>query len=765
MVQPSDSTDQNYALLTEQSFVRVARWIESAAAAEGQSSGQSAAEQLSTVVAQLVTDQESGSFVRLLATDVLRPVNASVAGQGASRAARNAPSGLSGVARAALAVGGQLGPVMPRVAVPAVRRSIRHAAASLVSSDDADAVGELIQTTQAQDMRVGVRVLAGPVIGDIAAGVVLERLRVLASRDDLEVLSIDPAALLPHLTPWSAQGASDELVARLVPVLTAAAASGVRLMFDAGLYRNHDAVVRSLLRIIDAERWNRVSIGITLSAAIPESFTDLQLVVEHAQRRYDSGGAPIVVRLVKGGNLPAERVDAELGSWPLAVTENKKETDTNLKRMLHWALSRGRTEWASVTLASHNLYDVAYARAIAEAHGVVGKLEFEFRRGLAGPALAAVNSELGPVRIDTPLLADGDAVALGSFLTTLASEYSSGAFPALRLGRPDSAIALQHERDAFRSSVVSLEAEPHRVPDPLRTQNRETEWTVGAPVPVEWGPDDSLTREPESEDSPLSLTQKVLGLAGVPREPESPFDTVRVFDSTTLPQKPLSDLGAPGFVNVPDTDPALAANRAWMDRLLRRAELSETGKDAVRAAVVDDDEVDGLVAVVRSRAEEWGARPAERRADVVLRAGLSLAANRDRLLDVLVAEVATTVTEADHEVSEAIDLAGYYAAKTRELDAVRGARFVAPRLCVARPGADRPVADAAGSALAALAVGAGVILVPDAGTQRCVAVVAEALWEAGFPRDLLVVAVPGTDGDPESDDVVGHVADDADIIP
>ena len=120
--------------------------------------------------------------------------------------------------------------------------------------------------------------------------------------------------------------------------------------------------------------------------------------------------------------------------------------------------------------------------------------------------------------------------------------------------------------------------------------------------------------------------------------------------------------------------------------------------------------------------------------------GIALAANRDRLIEVMAAETGKTIAEADPEVSEAVDFAHYYAARARELDTVQGARFVpVARSTVVTPPWNFPVAIPAGSVLAALAAGSGVIIKPAPQARRTGAVMVEALWEAGIPRELLAL--------------------------
>ena len=61
------------------------------------------------------------------------------------------------------------------------------------------------------------------------------------------------------------------------------------------------------------------------------------------------------------------------------------------------------------------------------------------------------------------------------------------------------------------------------------------------------------------------------------------------------------------------------------------------------------------------------------------------------------------------------------------------------RLTVVAPPWNFPIAIPAGSVLSALAAGSAVILKPAPQARRCAAVLAEALWEAGVPRDLLAL--------------------------
>jgi RHH-type proline utilization regulon transcriptional repressor/proline dehydrogenase/delta 1-pyrroline-5-carboxylate dehydrogenase len=120
-------------------------------------------------------------------------------------------------------------------------------------------------------------------------------------------------------------------------------------------------------------------------------------------------------------------------------------------------------------------------------------------------------------------------------------------------------------------------------------------------------------------------------------------------------------------------------------------------------------------------------------------AGEALAAARADLIEVMAGETGKTIAEGDVEVSEAVDFAHYYAERARELDRIADADFEPSRLIVVTPPWNFPVAIPAGSVLAALAAGAGVIIKPAPQAVRSATVMVEALWAGGVPRDVLTL--------------------------
>lgn len=193
-----------------------------------------------------------------------------------------------------------------------------------------------------------------------------------------------------------------------------------------------------------------------------------------------------------------------------------------------------------------------------------------------------------------------------------------------------------------------------------------------------------------------------------------------------------------GFANTADSDPALPANRAWADPIRAKMKDSSLGVALSDASWLKTPaDVDAAIATAGIAAQSWGALTGAQRAEILHRAGDELERRRAELLEVMGAECGKVLEQSDPEVSEAVDFAHYYAESAAALDTVAGATAAPVGLTVVTPPWNFPVAIPSGSTLAALAAGSPVIFKPARQAARCGALIAEALWAAGVPKDVL----------------------------
>ncbi|WP_307379168.1 bifunctional proline dehydrogenase/L-glutamate gamma-semialdehyde dehydrogenase [Microbacterium sp. W4I20] len=672
-----DTTPRTDTPRTEEVAALVQRWL-----AESESYPvEPAAQRLSEVL----KDPNGLAFTVGFVDGVMRPEDLRVAGRKLAEISEITPSLLPGYLRAAIKTGGFWAPKLPGIVVPISRRVLRAMVGHLVLDATPSKLGPAIAKLRKTGNRLNLNLLGEAVLGEREAGRRLQGTSDFLARNDVDYVSIKVSSVVSQLSMWSFDEAVADVVTKLTPLYELAAraeATGKAkfINLDMEEYRDLDLTIAAFTSILDQPGLENLEAGIVLQAYLPDALGAMQHLQEWAAARRAKGGAPIKVRVVKGANLAMEEVDAAIHDWPLATYGTKQDSDTNYKRVLDWAMTPERLDAVRIGVAGHNLFDIAYTWLLAKSRGVTDGadhlVEYEMLLGMATGQAAAVRKDVGQLLLYTPVVNPAEFdVAIAYLVRRLEENASPENFMSAVFELASNPTLLTRERERFERSLAGLEAD-RSVPASHRVQNRADE---------------------------------------------------TVHETT-------------GFENQPDTDPALAANRTWGREILARSVGTDLGQDAIAAARIETDaELDAVFAAATAAAETWAALPAAERAAVLHRAGDELARRRGELIEIMAHEAGKTIAEADPEISEAIDFAHYYAERAKDLETIPGAEFVPSKVTVVTPPWNFPVAIPAGGVLAGLASGSGVIIKPAKLTQRCGAVMVEALWAAGVPRDLLAL--------------------------
>ncbi|MFJ6653379.1 proline dehydrogenase family protein [Microbacterium sp. NPDC091313] len=712
--------------LADRAVELAARWVTESAAEPVAPS----AERLAGVL----RDPRGLAFTIGFVDGVMRPESLSAAAARLHRIAPLVPDFLPWYLRGAVQVGGAVAPVLPAPVVPIARRALREMVGHLVVDARADKLGPALERLRADGARLNLNLLGEAVLGEREAQRRLDGIHRLVRRPDVDYVSVKVSAIIAHVSLWAFDDLVERIAERLLPLYLSAAADGTFVNLDMEEYRDLDLTIAVFTRLLEDDRLQHLEAGIVLQTYLPDALPALRELTAWARHRVAGGGARIKIRLVKGANLAMERVDAILHGWALAPYDTKLDTDANYLRCLDEALRPASTDAVRIGVAGHNLFDIAHAWLLAGERGVRDAVEFEMLLGMAQGQVAAVAREVGHVLLYVPVVSPDEFDVAISYLVRRLEENASGEnFLSAAFDLADDADLFARERDRYTASVARA-ADPRLAAGPRRHQVRDEDEDADAP---------RLLREPASDDA--GLTQAVLGIARAAAPGED--DPGRVlfggaaFVETAVYSARESDpdaVGAAGFRNAADSDPSLPEVRAWATSVLAGVETSTAGEATIAAAAVTDPlELDARIADVRAAAAEWGARPAADRSAVLERAAHVLQSRRGHLIEVAAAETGKVFAEADVEVSEAVDFARYYAATARELDRVPGAVFVPDRVTVVAPPWNFPLAIPAGGVLAALAAGSGVVFSPAPQARRSAAVIADALWDAGVPRELL----------------------------
>jgi RHH-type transcriptional regulator, proline utilization regulon repressor / proline dehydrogenase / delta 1-pyrroline-5-carboxylate dehydrogenase len=660
--------DVTPAALADEAVALVRTWLEQSRAEPVDA----AAERLAGVL----RDPRGLDFTVGFVDGVVRPEDTRVAARNLAALAPLIPAFLPWHLKAAIRLGTTFAPVLPGIVVPAARVALRSMVRHLIVDATDSRLGPAISKIRGEDgsgIRLNVNLLGEAILGKKEAARRLAGTRRLLERDDVDYVSIKVSSTVAPHTPWAFDAAVTDAVDALRPLYRAALAQRTFLNLDMEEYKDLDLTLAVFTTVLDEPEFQSLEAGIVLQAYLPDALGAMVRLQEWAAARVAAGGAPIKVRVVKGANLPMERVDADVHDWPLATWHSKLDSDASYKAVLDYALRPEHTRNVRIGVAGHNLFDIALAWLLSTRRGVTEGIDIEMLLGMATAQAAVVRRTVGSILLYTPVVHPAEFdVAIAYLIRRLEEGASSENFMSAVFDLDADAALFAREQDRFRAAIDAM---PEGVPAPHRVQDRTT-----APEP------------------------------------------------------------APhvGFANRPDSDPAIAANRAWADGIIARMQHSDLGVATTDAAVLTDvADLDAALTGAAAASASWRELGADARAEILHRAGEELERRRADLLEVMGAECGKVIEQSDPEVSEAIDFAHFYAEQGRRLGSVDGATFTPVALTVVTPPWNFPVAIPAGSTLAALAAGSAVVIKPAELARRCGAVMVEALWAAGVPRDVL----------------------------
>ncbi|WP_458780138.1 bifunctional proline dehydrogenase/L-glutamate gamma-semialdehyde dehydrogenase [Arthrobacter sp. D3-16] len=636
-------------------------------------------------LAGVLKDPNGLEFTVGFVDGVVRPEDLNVAARNLAALAPKVPAFLPWYMRRAVQLGGTMAPVMPQVVIPIARKVLREMVGHLIVDATDAKLGPAITKIRKDGIKLNVNLLGEAVLGEHEASRRLEGTHTLLARPDVDYVSIKVSSTVAPHSAWAFDEAVEHVVEKLTPLFQRAASfagTGTKAKFinlDMEEYKDLDMTIAVFTRILDKPEFKNLEAGIVLQAYLPDALSAMIRLQDWAAERRANGGAAIKVRVVKGANLPMEQVEASLHDWPLATWGSKQDSDTSYKSVINYSLHPDRIQNIRIGVAGHNLFDIAFAWLLAKQRGVESGIEFEMLLGMAQGQAEAVKKDVGSLLLYTPVVHPAEFDVAIAYLIRRLEEGAS--------------------QDNFMSAVFEL-----------------------------------------SENEVLFEREKQRFLASL-AELDNTVPPANRQQNRNLPPEPMPHNG---FENTPDTDPSLPANRGWGRAILERVPSSTLGNASVAAASIKDEAtLNTVIQTALDKGKAWGELSGDERAEILHRAGDVLEARRADLLEVMASETGKTIDQGDPEVGEAVDFAHYYAESARKLDKVDGATFVPAKLTVVTPPWNFPVAIPAGSTLAALAAGSAVVIKPAKQAARSGAVMIEALWEAGVPRDVLTMVQLG----------------------
>ena len=657
--------------------------------------------------ARLLEDPDAVAVTMSLTDEVMRisdPVRAVRALRRA--AARASMRGLGGRDALGVKTIAALSTAMPRLVMRVVESQVRSAATGIILPAEERPLATHLRHRRTQGVRLNVNVLGEAVLGDVEATHRLNQIIAMVERPDVTYASVKNSAIVSQLATIDHDGAVERVAERLRRLYRAANAAGTFINMDMEEYRDLALTVDVFKRVLSEPEFGAMEAGLVLQAYLPESHAAFDDLVQWALWRHETYGGRIKIRLVKGANLAMETTEAELHGWVPAPYATKADVDASFKRLVDCALRPDHAHAVRVGVASHNLFDIAWALEVAGARGVLDQLDIEMLEGMANGEALAVAKDTGRILLYTPVTRHDDFASAVAYLVrrldenTSPENYLRASF-TMTAGSP----AFDQQAARFRRAVT----ERHAV---TTTSRRHTMHRHDPAMLAEQGIFENAA------DGDLTHPDYRADLA----------EALQVHRHGWVLPLPL----------VIEGEQLVTADQ------LAGVDPGDEGRTWYYYSVASTADVERAVAVAQRAFGDWDAMGSAARRRILMAAAEHMEAQRTNTVAVMMCDTGKTAAEADPEVSEAIDFARYYGLTARQH--ISGSDSTPVGVVAVVPPWNFPYAIPCGGVCAALAAGNAVILKPAPESVAVAWMLAQQLWEAGVPKDVLQF-VPTRDDD------------------
>lgn len=649
--------------------------------------------------ARLLQERSAVDVTISLTDEVMRIASISSAARSLRvAAARATVAGFGWFNTAGLRAISSLSRLLPSAAVKVVHWRVRSYSGAMILPAENPSFQRHVRARQSVGLCLNVNVLGEAVLGEREANERLERVLEMMGRSDVNYVSIKLSSVVSQLVVFDHAGSLERVSSRLRVLFRRGQREGVFINLDMEEFRDLRLTVDAFQSVLDEPEFDGLSAGIVLQAYLPDSHGALEGVIEWALRRHERSGAHVKVRLVKGANLAMEHVEAQLHGWTAAPFASKAEVDASYARLLDIGLRSAHAQALRVGVASHNLFHVTWALAVAERRGVMAQLDVEMLEGMANAeALTLVRSGV-PVLLYVPVTRRDDFSAAVAYLVRRLDENTSDENylkAAFFIAKDQEVFAEQEER--FLQSITDR----HRVDTGSRRHAH---------------------RAPFASDAFENVAD------GDPTDPTYVGQvTAAVADVLTQRDREIAL--------------ALDDDDGTSDDFEEGRDPNDGGRVWYRYRVANTRYIDRAVENSRSAGARWEELGCAGRRAILWRFAEIMERQRATAIALMARDAGKTVAEADPEVSEAIDFARFYSDRSGGFSASTPLGVV-----LVVPPWNFPYAIATGGVCAALAAGNAVILKPAPEAVAVASLIVEQLWEAGVPRDV-VQFVPTRDDD------------------
>ncbi len=602
-----------------------------------------------------------------------------------------------------------LGPAVAKFLVPIATAALRKETSKVILPGESEPLNHHILERKAQGVQLNFNHLGEAILSENEAKNRLQTYLEDLKNPNIDYISVKISTIFSQINLIDFDGTVDAIAEKLRLLYRAAMKHPFTdkegnkknrfINLDMEEYRDLYLTVAAFCKVLDEPEFHEYSAGIVLQAYLPDSHHFQKELTEWAKKRVKQGGAPIKIRIVKGANLAMEQFEASLRGWAQAPYTTKADVDANYKRMVLYGCIPENARAVRLGIASHNLFDIAFAMLLRLENGIEAYAGFEMLEGMADHIRRVVQKLSGEMLLYCPIATKQEFQHAIAYLIRRLDE-NTGPENFLRhvFGLKPGTDAWDAQTALFSQSCDEIQSASI---GPRRTQNRLV--------------------HPEKPD------------------PELPFD------------------------NEADTDFTLPQNRRWALDILhawkekqhkpiplvidgKEVFANEDGVGICPSAPVkplyfyakgDKTHIAQALESAKKHQKEWAKTTVAHRAHLLAQAAQKLRERRGELIGAMVVDGGKTILEADPEVSEAIDFAEYYRRQMVRMSEMTDIRWEPKGTVLVASPWNFPCAIPAGGIFGALVAGNCVLFKPSSDAILVAWHIVNALWDAGIPKTVL----------------------------
>ena len=582
--------------------------------------------------------------------------------------------------------------VLPKPVLFAVHTQVKLLSKGIILPAESKKLSRQIKKRAKKGIRLNINVLGEAVLGEDEANERFERVMQMMQRPEVDYVSVKLSSVASQIISLDRNGTLERVSEKLRHIYRTSIATNTFVNLDMEEFRDLRLTVDAFKLVLNEGEFKNLYAGLVLQAYLPESHEVFAELVEWSLERHKQSGGVVKIRLVKGANLAMEKAEAELHGWVAAPYQSKADVDASYSRLLDTALRSEHAKAVRIGVASHNLFHIAFALEIAKKRNVMEQLDLEMLEGMANPEALAIAKRSMRILLYAPVTRADDFASAVAYLVRrldentavenyLRSSFEIGTNPAKFNEQSDRFLASASQRHEISTKSI-------------RHKNHKFEINDG----FENAPNADITKL----DFLNKLDKEIAAVLKLPIE-EIPIviDGKEIFDRT----------------QIEGNDPGDNA-KVWYKYSV--AKLSD---------------IDTAVKVAKKSVVGWNEIGANDRAEILKKFGQIAHDEQEESIAIMSRDAGKTVSEADPEVSEAIDFANYYALSAISLDLERQSSPVG--VVVVVPPWNFPYAIPTGGICAALAAGNTVIFKSAPETVATSWHLVNQLWKAGVPKNVL----------------------------